>query len=203
VLKDSQHKKVCSIECLSWTSVFAGALVAIGLSFLFNLFGLAIGLSAYSMAPEGHKILVAGGYFGIVATVMLSMFIGGWVAGYLGKERCSNKKFGILYGFITWCIALMLSIFITANVGQFISIQQSSLARNELMLKLNTHHPVSGSTLQTGMDTSDTEHSHGTHTLSKHESQIIGGSLLLTFLLFLAGAIMSAYGGYRGIRSKK
>jgi hypothetical protein len=203
--ENSQHKKACGIDCLSWTSVFAGTLVAIGLSFLFNLFGLAVGLSAYSTAPEGHTMLVAGGYLGMVASVMISMFIGGWVSGYLGKEQCSNKKFGILYGFITWCITLILSIFITAHVGQFITIQQSALAHNELMVKLSTNvsHSMSTSTKTENMSTLDMNNAHHMNALSKKETHAIGGSLLLTFLLFLAGAIMSAYGGYRGIRSKK
>ena len=198
--ENSQHKKMCSIECLSWTSVFAGALVAIGLSFLFNLFGLALGLSAYSVAPEVHKMLVAGGYLGMVASVMITMFIAGWVSGYLGKERCSNKKFGILYGFITWCLTLILSIGITANLGQFITVQQSALVHNELLVKLGSNINNPACAIQANIGSSDDE---GAKHLSKRESMLISGSLLLTFLLFMSGAIMSAYGGYRGIRSKK
>ena len=189
--------KECCIDCVSWTSIIAGALVAVGIGFIFDLFGLAIGLKAYTNSPEGHKVLMASGFFGIVVCVMVTMFIGGWVSGFLGRGTCTNKRFGILYGFLTWCVALLISVFITTSAGEFVNLQRNSLAYSEIISKFDVRIT---NALKNTIQSTDQEHNK---TVAKSETDFVAKTLFLTFILFLAGAIMGAYGGYRGLRGKK
>jgi len=203
-MQDEIKHQCCHIYCLSWAAILAGALVAIGLSFLFNLFGLSMGITAYTYSAEGSKTLIASGYIGMVVGVMISMFLAGWVSGYLGHAKCSSRKVGILYGFLAWCLALIISIFMTASMGRFIAVNQNLLNDNTFVSKLG--HSIA----QWTPPAADAENmrapkapEHNLPNLTGQETKVAVKSLFLTFLIFLAGAIMSAYGGYRGIKAKK
>jgi len=54
---------------ISWTAIFVGAIVAVGLSFLLNLFGIAIGLSAFTLSTDGASVLAVGGLVGMIIGV--------------------------------------------------------------------------------------------------------------------------------------
>lgn len=191
----------CGIHCLSWSAVIVGAFVAIGLGFLFNLFSLSAGLTAYLHVAEG-KTVIAGGFILMVVGVMISMFIAGWSTGFLGAENCSNRCFGILYGFVTWCVALAISIFLTANVGQFIAIQRGSLIQNDVILKI-AGGPVAKDTNESAATGRGQNVQHELAGLTEQESKTAEKTLFLTFLLFLVGAVMSSFGGYIGIKYRK
>src|ERR1700722_7871136 len=94
-------------KCLSWKPIFAGALTAIGLSFLLNLFSVAIGLTAYTTSSEGVETMAFGGLLGTAIGVIAAMFAAGWVSGYLGQRYCVQRHVGCMYGFLTWCVALI------------------------------------------------------------------------------------------------
>lgn len=72
------------ITCMCWTAVIAGALVGLGIGFLLNLFGAAIGLSAYKM-NQSEAVLAIGGVIGLLIGVIVAMGASGFVAGYLGR----------------------------------------------------------------------------------------------------------------------
>jgi len=200
VKEDQSHQTCCNIGCLSWTSVFAGALVALGLSFLFNLFGLAIGLSAYTTSAEGLLMLTAGGYIGIAISVMITMFLAGWVSAYLGRANCTCKKMGILYGFLAWSLALVLSICLASSVGRYITLQRDALMHHE-MVSMPQSSSMGMKQQATSNNGQSVAGSEAKMSLSVKETQNLGKALFLTFLLFLAGAIMAAYGGYTAMKS--
>lgn len=113
------HSSDC--KCLSWRPIIAGALVAIGLTFLLNLFLVAMGVTAFSVNEEGTEALAL---MGLVATsfgIIASMFAAGWVTGYLGRTHCTKRHLGALYGFLAWCLALIVTIFLMTHVQQYIS----------------------------------------------------------------------------------
>src|SRR5690349_14288427 len=102
--------RVCGIKCISWSAVFVGAFAAIGLSFLLSLFSTAIGLSIYTVNPEGVTKLAVGGMLGFAIGIIATMFFSGWLAGYFGRSHCDKKCCGAIYGFISWCVALVLMV---------------------------------------------------------------------------------------------
>lgn len=106
---------------LSWTAIFIGAIVGIGLSFLLGLFGAAIGLSMFSMGANGDITLAVGGLIGIAICIIVSMLAAGYTAGYLGRLYCPRRNLGILYGFSAWTVALMLSAILTTHMSAYLS----------------------------------------------------------------------------------
>ena len=87
---------------ISWTAIFVGAIAAIGLTFLLNLFGIAIGLRAFTLSTNGAIVLAVGGMIGIIIGIIASMLAAGYTAGYLGRVHSSQRNLGIVYGFTTF-----------------------------------------------------------------------------------------------------
>jgi ABC-type multidrug transport system fused ATPase/permease subunit len=204
---DIGYDKGFSVMRISWSAVISGALVAIGLSFLLNIFTISIGLTAYTNSPDGNKVLVIGGYIGIVLCAMVSMFISGWVSGFLGHYKfnlreCFNIKISILHGFSSWCISLILSICLMANVDQFFYSKEHSLYHNEMIDKLTRDNFEKNGTLKKDSSSPDNFDFRGKNE-TKIESKNIGKSLFLTFILFFVGAVMSAYGACVGMCSQR
>lgn len=106
---------------ISWTAIFIGAIVGIGLSFLLGLFGAAIGLSIFSMGANGVITLAVGGLIGIAICIIVSMLAAGYTAGYLGRLYCPRHNLGILYGFSAWTVALMLSAILTTHMSSYLA----------------------------------------------------------------------------------
>ena len=106
---------------MSWGAVFAGALVGIGLSFLLNLLSVAIGLSVISTTQEGMASLAIGGLVGLLIGTIIAAFFGGYTAGCLGRPFCGKAKYGIVYGFLAWIVALILAALLTTNIGRYVT----------------------------------------------------------------------------------
>lgn len=194
----------CNINCLSWTAIIVGALVAVGLSFLLNLFGVAIGLSAYTTSKVGITTLAIGEFFGMAIGIMVVMFFAGWISGYLGRAHCINRHFGTLYGLTTWCLALMMSAILVTYLGDFVNKQHNAFINaNETVLKMTSNVASSSKTSDKIMTKTDTK-ADTARMLSRQDKEkaanTIGKSLLLTFLLFFVGAVTCCYGGYVGMK---
>lgn len=202
-------------KCLSWSAIIAGAFVAIGLGFLLNLFGIAIGLTAYTTTPEGVTTLAVGGYIGMAIGVLVVMFVAGWVSGFLGYcAGCVHCNIGALYGFVTWSLALILTILLTSSVGQFTAIQyealtnpNSSAMRMSSMPSMNVNSNAQSVASNAQMASSSNamasnnkgNSSNTAQTNDEKAAKTLGKSLLLVFLLFFVGAIICCYGGYVGM----
>jgi MFS family permease len=178
----------CGMKCLSWTPVMIGALFAIGFSFLLNLFSTAIGLSIYTVTPEGVSKLTVGGMVGFGIGVIASMFVAGWIAGYFGKSHCDRKHCGAVYGFATWCLALVIAIFMAAQFTNFVTGYSSYLA--------NTVTTTAVSAVSENIPTPKTS-------AAKNEEAVndLGKGTFVMFLMFLLGAAASTVGGHVGSRS--
>jgi len=96
---------------VSWGAIFAGAMVALSLSFLLNLLGAALGFSISDrVRPETLGGAAAG--WSIVVTV-LALFIGGYVA-----SQCSvgeNRFEAALYGVILWGVLFSMLLWLMAT----------------------------------------------------------------------------------------
>ncbi|GAB3559849.1 hypothetical protein [Spirosoma fluminis] len=106
---------------ISWSAVFAGVLVAIVTQILLTLLGLGIGLGTIDPVEENNPMngLGIGSAIWYIVSSLLSLFIGGWVAGRLTS---APRPFdGMIHGVLTWCLVTLLTIyFLTTTLGSII-----------------------------------------------------------------------------------
>ncbi|GAB3745747.1 hypothetical protein [Spirosoma pomorum] len=118
------------IKRISWSAVFAGVLVAIVSQMLFTLLGLGIGLSTIDPVTEKNPAagLGTGSAVWYAISSLLSLFLGGWIAGRLAS---APRLFdGIIHGVLTWCLATLLTIyFLTTTLGSIIGGASRMLGR--------------------------------------------------------------------------
>lgn len=172
----NEHDKLHSHECkcFTWKPIIAGALTAIGLSFLLNLFSVAIGLTAFTTNSEGVENLALGGLIATALGVVASMFAAGWIAGYLGNRYCTKRHLGALYGFLTWCVALLGMVFIADHIQSYINLYTHFISGTSNM-------PISQTTSNTPSTTS------------------VVISTYIVFVLFFLSAFASSLGGHCGM----
>lgn len=106
---------------ISWSAVFAGVLIAIVTQMLLTLLGLGIGLSTIDPVTERNPTegLGTGSAIWYISSSLLSLFLGGWVAGRLAS---APRLFdGVIHGVLTWCLVTLLTIyFLTTAIGGLI-----------------------------------------------------------------------------------
>lgn len=200
VVNDDMQKHLCSIKCVCWSAIIVGALVAIGLSFLLEVFSISIGLAAFSPTREGIISLAIGGVIALLFSAIVAMFVAGWVTGYLARPFCSNSNVGVLYGFTTWCLAFVVSVLLASHVNLFITSHYNSLVNpGASNVKLNTN-PVSPLIAEQAKANPNTSTANSQSLVNQEKSaNLLGLSLFLTFALFFVGAISSCVGGYYGV----
>lgn len=187
------HKRIC------WSAIVTGALVGVGLSFLLNLFATSIGLSAYSMPTDGIATLAVGGLIGMIIAIFVAMGLAGYTAGYLGRAYCPLRNHGILYGFLTWTLALLISAVVTAHVTQYVQnyaanathavIVPNNTANTPAVVVTNKPEP-SSAILNTKVHVGMTP------------EQLAWGTFLI-FVLFFVGAFASCLGAHWGMNCKR
>ena len=178
---NTAHTHEC--KCLSWKPIVAGALVAIGLSFLLNLFSVAIGLTAYTTNSQGVESLAYGGLLGTGIGVIASMFGAGWITGYLSQRHCYKRHLGALYGFLTWCLALLVTIVITTYIQHYISFYAHFLSgtTDVVLGKASTMNNISSA-------------------VNQIQTKNLVVSTYVLFILFFLSAFASSLGGHCGMR---
>jgi hypothetical protein len=178
---------------IAWSAIIVGALASIGLSFLLNLFNIAIGLTAISTDLTGHKALAIGGFIGLLIGAIATMFFSGWLAGYLARPTYRRCNLGGIYGFAAWCLGLLLTILTASSVGHFIHsstvvLSDPTAATTEVYINQNRNAPA----VQMAPDD---------NTLTVNPAKIakgLGVSAFLVFIIFFIGAVSSTIGGYWG-----
>lgn len=177
------------LKRISWTAILSGALVGVGASFLLNLFCIGIGVSAFTPIQEGTTVLAVGGLIGLAVSAFISMFAAGWVAGYLGRPFAARRHLGELYGFITWSVALIITIVLASHVDKFIS------NFSDTMIVVRPHAAVVNFT------TNDATQ----HTVNAAETatNAVAVTAFTTFFLFFIGAMASCFGGAVAMRCGK
>lgn len=183
----------CKTRCFSWTAVVVGALVAIGLSFLLNVFNVAIGLSAFTTSPEGNATLAVGGFVALTIGSIVTMFVAGLVAGYLGQAHGTSRHTGELYGFSAWCLALIVTIFLTTHVANFVSHAAAAVNAGGATMSLSANATNSTATTQ-----NPDVNSYATTNTEKVANRL-GAVAFVTFFLFFIGALSSCFGGRCGM----
>jgi hypothetical protein len=96
---------------VSWGAIFAGAVVALAVYFLFSLLGAAIGLSVYNRVQTDQ--LNTGGIIWGLLSALIALFLGGWVSSQLAVGE--NKMEASIYGVLLW--GVMFATLMCLTVG--------------------------------------------------------------------------------------
>jgi hypothetical protein len=193
------HHHHCHHKSISWTAVITGALVGVGLSFLLNLFSVSIGLSAFTTSTDGLSTLAVGGFIGMLIGAIVTMFITGWVAGYLGQPYCGEKNLGVLYGFTAWCFSLVLAVLLASSFGHFVTSYTAAVS-NPPAAKVNMTIDDSAPIV------SEQKRASGGSEVTvntEKAANAIGATAFVTFILFFVGALSSCFGGFSGYESRR
>lgn len=106
---------------VSWGAVFAGLVVALVTQLTLNVLGLGLGTGMLNFQDnEPDKALGMSAAIWVVATSLVSLFLGGWTAGRLaGIPRGPDSW---LHGILTWCsYTLIVFSLLTTAVGGLVS----------------------------------------------------------------------------------
>lgn len=120
-----------NLERISWGAILAGTAVALVVQLALNLLGLALGAS--TIDPVDHstpeaKTLGMGAVAWMGISSLISLFLGGWVAGRLAGMPDNTDA--MLHGLITWALVTLVStFFVTTSLGAFVSGATAMLAR--------------------------------------------------------------------------
>ena len=177
----NMHAHDC--KCLSWKPIIAGALVAVGFTFLLNLFSVAIGLMAYTTNSDGVESLAIGGLIGVGIGIIASMFAAGWLTGYLSQRHCNKGHLGALYGFLAWCVALIIGMLIATHAQDYISFYGHFLSGTPDVIQVSSGAPGTG-----------------TVTTGEIQTKNLVISTYVIFSLFFLSAFASSLGGHCGMR---
>lgn len=199
---DETCKKGCCCSGISWSAIFAGAFVAIGLSFLLYAFGTAIGLSAFTVTSDNITTVAIGGFIAMLFGGIVAMFVSGWVAGYLNHCCCHAHCTGALAGFLSWCLALVITALLTVQLGQLLSINYN-VGSQATPTSARFTPSVFGEMLPSNKSEHAASSKAGESRSAITDEKLIsnvGKALVLTFLLFLFGALASTFGGHCAMR---
>ncbi|HEV7282238.1 MAG TPA: hypothetical protein VGN57_18690 [Pirellulaceae bacterium] len=118
------------VRRVSLGAVIAGLVVALATQILLSVLGLAIGAWAFSPVTEENPFSGLGMGAGIwwVVTGILSLFLGGWVAGRLAGVP--QRLDGALHGLVTWGLVTLFSFWmLTSTVGAVLTDLRLANAR--------------------------------------------------------------------------
>lgn len=200
MMNDQQcNNQVDTCKRMSWSAVFAGALVGIGLSFLLNLLSMAIGLSVISTTTEGMATVAIGGLIGLLIGTIIAAFMGGFTAGALGRPCCGMRKCGVLYGFLAWCVALILTAILTTNIGRYVA-SYSNFVTNPSTIVVVEKPAMMSEMANKEASKKEVKSTAATAPVSAMQNEHMAASGMaiaswLVFALFFVGAIFSAFGG--------
>jgi hypothetical protein len=124
-----------ALRRISWGAVFAGLIVTIMIGLVLALLGMAIGLGTIKPQEESNPFtgLGLGAVIWWVASSLISLFCGGWVAGRMaGIPRGFD---GALHGVLTWGLATLLTFYLLGTaIGKLIGGVGSLVGQGVSML---------------------------------------------------------------------
>ncbi|BCA94417.1 hypothetical protein TUM19329_07780 [Legionella antarctica] len=189
--QNHHHYRIC------WSAIFAGTFVGLGLAFLLHLYGVAISLSAFSSSPDGASVIAIGGFLGMLLGVIASMATAGFVAGYLGRFHYHHIKGGIIFGFITWSLILVMSAIMAGPVMHYVSLNTNYVSGSALTdtSKVKVTKEATSPRIQNNKN-ADSQAVEVTPTELAWSGWVI-------FALFFVGALSSCIGACCGMQCKR
>jgi len=112
------------LERISWSAIIAGSIVALILQLAINLLAVGIGVSTINPMDSDDsaspKSLGQGAVAAIVISMIVSLFIGGWMAARF--SGAPERVDGLLHGVMVWGVVTLVTIFLlTTTLGRFMS----------------------------------------------------------------------------------
>jgi hypothetical protein len=98
---------------VSWGGVFAGVLVAIGVSMLLAALGLAIGFTAVDPSDADASAISTGAAVWGGLQLLLALFVGGMVATRVGA--IIDRTTGFFEGVLVWVVSLILMAYLAGS----------------------------------------------------------------------------------------
>jgi hypothetical protein len=98
---------------VSWGGVFAGVLVAMGVSMLLAALGVAIGVSAVDPGETDPEAIGIGAAVWGGVQLLIALFIGGMVATRVGA--IIDRTTGFFEGVLVWVVSLMLMAYLAGS----------------------------------------------------------------------------------------
>ncbi|HYE62275.1 MAG TPA: hypothetical protein VD997_09780 [Phycisphaerales bacterium] len=113
---DRVSSYAAAVKRISWGAVFAGTIIAVVTQLMLGLLGMGIGIASVDPATATSE---TGKAFGIgmaiwwVVSSLISLFIGGWVAGRLAGFP--KRVDGSLHGVVAWAAMTMFSLYLVST----------------------------------------------------------------------------------------
>lgn len=119
---------------ISLPSVFAGALVALGVQLLLALLGMGIGMGTVDPQQEQNPMagLGTGALIWWIVSFLISLFSGGWVAGRLSAT--ANRFDNSLHGVLTWIVFVILNLYLLGTAAGGILRGASGVLGNTMQI---------------------------------------------------------------------
>lgn len=111
-----------ALKRISWGAVLAGVVVALGVQLMLSLLGIGIGFGTIDPNTEANPMagLGTGAVIWWAISMLISLFVGGWVAGRLAGMPTAFES--ILHGILTWSLFMLLTFYLlTTAIGSMIS----------------------------------------------------------------------------------
>jgi hypothetical protein len=108
---------------VSWGAIMAGATIALAVYFLFNLLGVAIGITVSGDVDRTN--LTTGAAIWSFVGLIFALFFGGWVS-----TQCTigeNRTEAVLYGVLVWAVTSTLLVLLASH-GLRLGYQQALAA---------------------------------------------------------------------------
>lgn len=184
---------------LSWGAIIAGTVMALSLSVLFNLLGMALGFSVFSPDTNTISNIGMGSLIWLAFTGIVSIFFGGWVAGK--STQFGLKLHGALHGLLTWGVATLFIVLLTTTAASAIITAGAVSVMNKdvrMTLQQNNANPNVATTKPT-MNQNNVQLQNPLMRQNIEEaSSALGSIAFAAFIIFLLSAIAGAIGGYLG-----
>ena len=182
---------------ISWSAIFVGAFVGLGLNFLLNLFCVSIGLSVVTTTSNGVASFAIGSFIGLLISVITAMFVAGMVAGYLGRAFCPQRNLGALYGFTAWSVALVLLVTFASHMSHFVTSYTNTIYNRPATVNVVNNNTAPAVTLDNPVNPSEV-------TVNAQPAvNNLGYTAFLVFVLFFVGALSGSIGGHYGMGCKR
>ena len=135
----ADHQRFDATSYVDWAAVFAGAVVALAVSFVLMTFGSAVGLAAVSPWTSTSRSVTAvtfGAAFWMILVHIWSLSLGGYLAARMRHRRSGATSTEVefrdgAHGVIVWGLSVTTGAIIAALVA-------ASIARGGLQLVANT-----------------------------------------------------------------
>lgn len=180
---------------VSWGAVIAGTIAAIAAQVLLASLGLAIGLTLPG-SVSGETMGIFGGIWWLVAG-LVSLFIGGWVAGRYTGIR--NEMDSALHGVMTWALVTTLSVLFLTTFGGMLAGSAVGAIADDLVPQqqsAQTTQPQQQQQQQQQPQQPNQADQQASALPAEQLSESAAGAAWWTFFALLLGVIAAGIGGY-------